>query len=89
VRLVAESWSDTVVPVPVSETVWGEPGALVDIDSEPLRAPPAVGLNFTVMVQLEPTASDVPQVFVCEKSPDTTMLMIERDAVPVLLRVSV
>ncbi len=66
----------------------GEPGAFVDIDSDPLREPPVVGLNFTVMVQLELTASDVPQLFVCEKSPDTTMLMTERGAVPVLLRVS-
>jgi hypothetical protein len=89
VRLATESWSDAVVPVPVSETVWGEPAALVDIDSDPLREPDAVGLNFTVMVQLEPTASDVPQLFVCEKSPDTRMLEIERDAVPVLLTVSV
>src|SRR5579862_2206481 len=39
------------------------------------------------MVQFFPTASDVPQLLVCVKSPVATMLLMLRAAVPVLDRV--
>lgn len=56
------------VPVPVKDTVCGVPVALSATLMEALRAPRAVGLNVTVMVQLAPAASEVVQVVVRVKS---------------------
>lgn len=82
----------TTVPVPVSETVCGLPAALSVIETEAVRMPFAVGLKVTLMLQLAPAATLVPQVFVCEKSvelvPVTPMLVIVRVALPVLVRVT-
>jgi len=52
------------VPVPESATAWGLFFALSVIESVPVRVPVAVGVNVTLIVQLAPTATDVPQVFV-------------------------
>lgn len=53
----------------------------------PLRVPAAAGVNVTLRVQLAPTANDVPQLLVCEKSPafvpDIVILVMVRVAVPV------
>src|SRR6202042_3190270 len=57
------------VPVPVSPTVNGLFVALLVTDTEPVRVPDAVGWNVTVTVHEAPAAIDVPQVFVCAKSP--------------------
>ena len=50
-------------PVPDKVTTWGEPVALSAIESEAVRAPAAVGLNSTDIVQLAAAARDVVQVF--------------------------
>jgi hypothetical protein len=53
-------------PVPVRDTVCGlllAPSVMV---KAPVRVPVAVGVNTTLMEQLAPAASEVPQVFVCE-----------------------
>jgi hypothetical protein len=51
----------------------------------PVLAPVAVGVNFTVTVHFAAAASEVPQLFVSEKSPVETILVIVTAAVPVLL----
>jgi len=64
VRLVGRKPADTVVPVPDRGTVWGLPDALSKTDTKALRAPAAVGVNVTLMVQLPPDATLLPQVLV-------------------------
>src|SRR5689334_25110170 len=60
----------TAVPKPVSEIVSdGCAGSLVLMVTVAVRTPPAVGLNITLTAQFPPTATLVPQVFVCVKSP--------------------
>src|SRR5581483_2246946 len=80
-----------MTPVPVSAAVCGDPTALSVIDTMAVRVPAADGLNVTDIEQLLPAATDVPHVLVCAKSlafiPVTAMLVRERVAVPVLVRV--
>lgn len=57
------------------------------------RAPVAVGVNVTLIVQFPPAATEVPQLFVCPKSPGlaplNAILAIVRAALPVLFNVNV
>jgi hypothetical protein len=54
--------------------------------------PEEEGLNTTLTAQLAPTATDVPQVLVCENGwgpgVDSVMLVIGSDTVPVLVTVT-
>jgi hypothetical protein len=43
----------------------------------PVRVPVVVGLNFTLMMQLEFAASELPQLLVCEKSPEVLTLRLD------------
>ena len=52
------------VPVPVSDTFCGLPGALSVIEREPVSMPIVVGLKLTLMVQLAPGLTIEPQVCV-------------------------
>jgi hypothetical protein len=61
--------------------------ALLVTVTEPVRAPAAVGVNVTLIVQLAPTASVVPQLFVCAKSPLAVMELIVAAVVPLFDRV--
>src|SRR3990172_5284250 len=54
----------------------------------PLRAPVAVGVKVTLMVQLAPAARLAAQVVVRAKSPLATMLLMVRDAPPGLVKVT-
>ena len=65
-RLVGERLTTAVVLVPVPErlTVWGLPLALSAMLRVPLRVPVAVGVKVTLIVQLAPAATLVPQLFV-------------------------
>lgn len=58
----------------------------------PERVPEAVGLKTALMEQDPPAAIELPQVFVCEKSPPlvpvTVTLVIVSAAVPVLVKVT-
>src|SRR2546429_5132135 len=54
----------------------------------PVRVPVAVGVKVTLMAQLAPAATDVPQVLVCMKSPLATMLVTLSATVPVLVSVT-
>lgn len=75
-------------PVPVRETVCGLPVALSVIVTDPLCVPVASGVNLTLIVQCDPAESEVPQPVVSEKSPLGMMLVMLRDVVPVLERVT-
>src|SRR3989442_15639482 len=60
------------------------------IVSEPVRLPSAVGVNVTLIVQLAPAATELPQVLVWAKSsPPTVMLLISSAPLPELVRVTV
>ena len=78
-----------VPPVPVRLTVCGLPPALSLIETEPVRAPEAVGVKVTVTVQWAPGAIELPQLFVWAKSPPAVMPVRFSAAPPVLLRVTV
>jgi hypothetical protein len=80
--------TETDTPVPDRTTVCGLPVASSVIEIEAERAPLAVGLKVTLIVQFEPPASVAPQVVVRAKSPALVpvivMLLIARAAPPVL-----
>src|SRR5256712_666884 len=73
VKLVGERLTRGAVPVPVRLTMCGLPAALSVMVIAPVRVPVAVGVKVTLMVQLAPAATEVPQVLVCAKSPLATM----------------
>src|SRR5205807_10115469 len=75
-------------PVPVRLTDCGLPAALSVMVIAPVRVPVAVGVKVTLMAQLAPAATDVPQVLVCMKSPLATMLVTLSATVPVLVSVT-
>src|SRR5579864_2543192 len=62
-RLLGESLTGGL-PVPRKATVCGLPAALSMTVIAPVRVPVAVGVNVMLMVQLAPTATKLPQVFV-------------------------
>jgi len=64
------------VPVPVSETACGEPAALSEIERLALRLPVAEGVNVTEIVQLPFALRLLPQLLVCEKSPEFVPVML-------------
>jgi hypothetical protein len=74
--------------VPLSDTVCGVFAALSVSVSVPLRAPAAVGVKFTLIVQLTPAARELPQVPrpARAKSPPTVALNVSV-ALPVLVSV--
>lgn len=81
-----------VVPVPVMATVCGLPAALSAMLMDAVRAPVAVGLKVTLMVQVPAARTEV-QVLVCVNSvllvPVTVMPVTVRVALPVLVSVTV
>jgi hypothetical protein len=54
----------------------------------PVRAPPAVGLKVTLIVQLAPALTVLPHVLVWEKSPLVVMLDMVSEALPVFVNVT-
>jgi hypothetical protein len=62
--------------------------ALLVIVTAPVRAPPVVGENVTLIVHVAFTARLVPQVFVCAKSPLAAIELIVADAVPLFVTVT-
>jgi hypothetical protein len=57
--------------------------------NDPVRAPAAAGVNVTEIAQLAPAATEEPQVLVSAKSPEATIWVIARAAVPAFERVTV
>ena len=88
-RVAITGLGNTASPVPVSATLCGFPEPLLVIVKEPERSPSAVGENVTVMEQLLPSVTVIPQLFVCEKSPMTLIPEIGRFADPRTERVTV
>lgn len=62
-RLLVDRDSPGVTPVPLSPIVRGLPAPLSVIVTEPERAPAAVGVKVTLIVQLVPGATLEPQLF--------------------------
>src|SRR5512146_843544 len=62
VRLAGDSVTVELTPVPVRLTVWGLPVALSAMLTEAVRVPVAVGVKVTLMGQLAPAATGLPQL---------------------------
>jgi hypothetical protein len=72
-----------VVPVPLSATVCGLPGALLVTESVPVTLPVVLGVNVTLIVQFAPDSRFEPlQVSVSPKSAVTATLAMLRVVVP-------
>ncbi len=81
-----------LVPVPVRLTVWGLPMALSVMVTDAVRLPLAEGVKVTLIVQLPPAASELPQVVVSGKSPGlvpvTAALVMLKARLPLFVRVT-
>ena len=75
--------------MPVSGTCCGLSGALSAIVREPNRGPTDVGVNVTVIVQLAPALTLLPQLLVVAKSPEAAIFETASATAPVLVRVTV
>ena len=94
VRLVTERLAIAVtVPVPARLTVCGLLGALSKMLIDAVRVPAAVGVNVTLIVQLAPAPTELPQVVVSGKSlglaPVTTKLVMPKSVLPLFVKVTV
>jgi hypothetical protein len=81
--------SGVSTPVPLRADVIAVGEALVTTDSVLVAAPLAVGVKTTLMAQVAPVASEVPQLWLAAKAPVAAMLVIVRAVSPVLVRVAV
>src|SRR5207302_960993 len=88
--------SGAAVPFPLSVMICGLPPALSVTDSVPVRAPEAVGVKVTLMVQFAPAAKvaglvgqALAPVLVAAKSPEAANELIVKAAVPVFVSVTV
>src|SRR5690242_11434717 len=77
-----------IVPVPERVIVCGLLAALSEMVIAPVCSPAVVGVNVTLIVQLAPAATEMPQLFVCANCPLETILVMLSDAVPVFLSVT-
>src|SRR5271157_4208298 len=76
-------------PRPSRATVWEPAGSLSLMVSVPDVAPGEVGSEATVIVQLAPAASEVPQLLVSEKPPVVEMPLRVTAELPLFVRVTV
>lgn len=80
-------------PKPAKLTVCGLPLALSAMLIEATRDPVAEGVKVTLMVQLPPAGTEVPQVLLCAKSlafaPVIEMLVMLKAMLPPLVRLTV
>jgi hypothetical protein len=81
--------AEAAAPVPMRLTDCGLPEALSVMLRVPVRVPEAVGLKVTLMLQLAPAATELPQLSVSAKSPLAEILVIVKLTVPVLVSVTV
>ena len=93
VRLDAVRPATGPLPVPAKVMVWGLPVALSVMVTDAERDPGAVGEKVTLIVQLFPIVTGLPQVLVWAKSPEfvpvTVTAVIFNVAFPVLFTVTV
>lgn len=83
---VTETVGEGAGLVPVKLADCGDPAASSVTVSLPVRVPPAVGVKVTLMVQLE--ERDVPQLFVCAKSPLAEIPEMLSGALPVFVNLT-
>ena len=93
VRLDGDRLATGAVPVPERLTLWGLPVALsVRVTAAP-RVPLAAGVKVTLIVQLAPAATELPQLLVWAKSlalaPVSARLEMLKAEFPVLFSVTV
>src|SRR5438034_966192 len=95
-RLVGANPTPGAVPFPLRENICGLPPASSASDSVPVRAPEAVGVKVTLMVQFAPAAKvaglvgqALAPVLVAAKSPEAANELIVKAAVPVFVSVTV
>src|SRR2546429_179994 len=95
-RLVGANPTPGAVPFPLSVMICGLPPALSVSDSVPVRAPEAVGVKVTLMVQLTPAAKAaglvcqaLAPVLVAAKSLEAANELIVKAAAPVFISVTV
>src|SRR5437868_4633752 len=95
-RLVGANPTPGPVPFPLRGSVCGLPPALSSGENGPGRAPEAVGVKVTLMVQLAPAAKVAglmgqafAPVLVAAKSPDAANELIVKAAAPVFVSVTV
>src|SRR5437870_4396548 len=83
----------TYFPLPLRLICCGLPAALSVIETAAVLEPVAVGLNVTLMAQLAPAATVLPQLLVWVKSPPLVPVMpmaeMVSGAVPEFVRVTV
>ena len=87
-RLVGAKLTLEATPVPVRVTDCGLPVALSVTVIVPGWLPAAVGVKVTLMEQLAPTATEAPQVLVCEYGALAVMLAMISAPVPELVSVT-
>src|SRR5207302_1436876 len=88
--------SGAAVPFPLSVMICGLPPALSASDSDPVRAPEAVGVKVTLMVQVPPAAKvaglvgqALAPILVAAKSPEGANELIVKAPAPVFVSVTV
>jgi len=92
-RLAGERLAAGTEPVPARLTVWGLPPELSVTLSNAERLPLAVGVKVMLNVQVEPAASELPQLLAWAKSPGLDPVIVTpemlRAPVPALSKVAV
>src|SRR5437879_5369497 len=95
-RLVGANPTPGAVPFPLSVMICGLPPALSVSDSVPVRAPEAVGVKVTLMVQVPPAAKvaglvgqALAPVLDAPKSPEGAHELVVKAAAPVFVSVTV
>jgi hypothetical protein len=82
------NWLAEATPVPVSITVCGLPVALSEIVTAPVSVSIDLGKKVTLIVQLPPAGTELPQLLFCVKSPAlapvATMPVMFKAALPML-----
>ena len=91
-RLEGDRLTPAAVPVPDRLTACGLPLALSAMLTDPARLPLAEGVNVTLIVQLPPAATELPQLLLCAKSlafvPVTARLLMISAAFPPFVNVT-
>ena len=92
-RLAGERLAAGTEPVPARLTVWGLPAELSATLSNAERLPLAVGVKVMLNVQVDPAASELPQLLDWAKSPGLAPVIVTLEmlkaAVPALSKVAV
>ena len=74
---MGEKEATGAIPVPLRATTCGLPLALSNIVSAPVETPRPIGLNTTLMVQLDPEERVEAQLFVCKNGSLEVILLID------------